>query len=73
MNAISGWSKKTRRYFYITSGIEVGDQLGAIFMNLFVKFITRYQPNTDVFFIGSPKENPKDFSEAMYAWNTVNF
>jgi hypothetical protein len=71
MNAISGWSEKTGRYYYITSGIMVGDQLGDIFMDLIVKFLKSYQPDIDVFFVGSPPENPKDFSEAMDTWNDV--
>ena len=73
MNAISGWSEKTERYFYITSGIKVGDKLGNIFMDLITKFLKSYQSDIDVFFVGSPKENPEDFSEPMNAWNRINF
>lgn len=73
MNAISGWSEKTNRYFYITSGIKVGDKLGKIFMDLISEFLKNYQADIDVFFVGSPKEDPEDFSEPMNGWNTINF
>lgn len=69
MNAISGWSRKTERYYYITSGIQVGDRLGGIFMEMFTKFLKSYESRLDVFFIGGPKENRKDFSNAMTLWN----
>lgn len=69
MNALSGWSKKTQRYYYITAGIQVGNQLGGIFMEMLTKFLKSYESNMDVIFIGSPKENRKDFSKAMLLWN----
>ena len=73
MNAISGWSAKTGKYFYITSGAQAGDRLGEFFMDIFTKFLESYQPDLDVFYIGHPPENPKDFSEAMEGWNDLNF
>ncbi len=73
MNALSGWSPKTQKYFYITSGVQAGDQLGELFMGIFTKFLTSYQKDLDVFYIGHPPENPKDFSEVMEGWNDIHF
>jgi len=65
INAISGFSPETQRYFYITAGAEVGDRLGGIIMYAFKEFLCSYQQDLDVFYVGHDPENPQDFKESM--------
>lgn len=67
MNAITGFSPKTQRYFYITTGAQAGDRLGAIMMDVFKAFLRSYQPDIDVYFVGYDPDDPSDFKESM-AW-----
>lgn len=68
MNGISGFSPKTNRYYYITTGAQVGDHLGPLFMKIFEEFLHSYQENLDVYYIGHPPQDPLNFKESM-RWN----
>jgi len=67
LNAISGWSEKANTYFYIASGasLKPKGRLAGVLMESFKAFMSRYQPNLEVVFIGHNPNNPQDFSEAM--------
>jgi hypothetical protein len=65
LNAITGWSEKENSYFYFVTGAGVGDKLGEVLMRSYEDFIKRYQPNTQVHFIGHDPDHPKDFAEGM--------
>lgn len=68
MNAISGFSPKNRRPYLITTGAQIGSQLGTLLMQEFERAILEHQPNLKVYFVGkNPKTN--DYSEAMMLWN----
>ena len=70
INALTGWSEKNQRYFYITQGAEIpGSDLGKALMKLFEEFLKSYVPNIAVYFIGENPQKPGDFSEAMQLWN----
>jgi hypothetical protein len=71
MNAITGKSFKTGRHYYITHGIQVGEQLGNVLMDSFYLFLKHYVPDLDVYFIGKDPKNSRDFSEAMDWWNRL--
>lgn len=71
INSLTGWSEKTKRYFYIAHGLSVGQQLGSLLMDLFALFLEKYVPDLDVFFIGRDPDNPSDFGEALDAWNRL--
>jgi len=68
MNAVTGWSEVTKRYFYIVGGVEVG-KLGPLFMDALKAFIEQYAPQTDIYFVGRYAE-PNKFSEIMKIMNT---
>lgn len=65
LNAISGWSSKTNRTYWITAGATSGDRLGKILMESFQQFLESYQKDIKVYFVGNDPKNPKDYSEAM--------
>lgn len=65
MNAISGFSEKTRRYYYITNGAKAADRLGRVLMDSFECFMKSYLPNIELFFVGYDPKNPTDFSQAQ--------
>lgn len=67
LNAISGWSEKANTYFYIASGahLKPKGRLAGVLMESFKAFMSRYQPNVEVVFIGHKPSDPKDFTEAM--------
>ncbi len=69
INAITGWSEKNGRYFYIASGAEAGDRLGSILMQAFNEFLSTYQEGIKVHYIGHDPANPTCFAEAMAWWN----
>lgn len=50
INAISGSSKNTGRYYYIVAGVTVGDNLGDAIMLMIRSFFKRYE--IDVYFVG---------------------
>lgn len=65
LNAVTGWSPHTKRHYWITSGVTVGDRLGPVLMESFKEFLKAYQKDIEVYFIGNDPDNPKDYSEAM--------
>ena len=65
INAVTGWSSKTKTHYYLTMGAGVGDHLGAALMSSFEKFIKSYQPDIQIGFLGYDPDNVKDFSEGM--------
>jgi len=65
MNAITGYSSKTKSYYYIVGGTSVGDRLGPVLMGAYRRFIEMHVPAVDVHFIGYDPQNPTDFSEIM--------
>lgn len=52
LNAVTGWSEKTERFFYIVAGVKLGDQLGNALMDMWNAFLQQYVPQIDLFFIG---------------------
>lgn len=72
MNAISGWSSKTNRPYWIAFGASTGDHLGGVLMEAFRQFLKSYQPDIEVYFIGNDPLNPHDYSEAMSFLNTLS-
>lgn len=72
INGLSGWSPKTKRPYYITHGLQVGNMLGSCIMDAFTKFLQSHIPDIEVFFIGRNPENINDFSEAMDWWNRID-
>ncbi len=71
INALTGWSAKTQRYYYITHGMQVGQRLGVLLMDLFVGVLQHYLPALEVYFIGRNPQDPTDFGEAMDWWNRL--
>lgn len=71
INALSGWSPRTGKQYYITHGLQVGDQLGDLIMDMFVFFMHGYLPGLELYFIGRNPSNLADFSEAMDWWNRL--
>lgn len=71
MNAISGWSEKNRRYYYVTTGIQIGERLGPLFQKYFAEFLKTYERNLKVHFVGENPEHPGDLSQAMSLWNQI--
>lgn len=69
MNAITGWSEKNQRYFYIATGAEAGDHLGSILMQVYTQFLSSYQKGINVHFIGHDPADPSSFTEGMRWWN----
>lgn len=57
INGVSGYSAKTKRFYYITTGAQVGDRLGTALMDLFAWYAKKTEPKLDVFFVG---RNPQD-------------
>ena len=74
LNALTGWSEKLQRHYYITTGAHVGSCLGEILMQYFSGFLKKYQPDLEIYFLGENPQKPGDFSAAMELWNqrTVN-
>lgn len=64
-NAVTGFSEKTQKYFYIVEGAKLGDHLGELFMDAFTIFLKTHIPNIDVFFVGRNHQNPADYQESM--------
>lgn len=71
LNAITGWSPKTKRYYYITAGTSVGDQLGKILQQVFEQSLKHYCPKIDVYYVGYNPSLPQNFSEADKLLNTI--
>lgn len=68
LNAISGWSSKNQRYFYIATGVTAGDKLGSLLMESYRQFMQAYVPNLEVHYIGYDPKDPKNFAEGMAWW-----
>lgn len=72
INSLTGWSSKTKSYFYITHGLQAGTKLGDLLMDLFTLFLKKcLKAPIDLFFIGRNPENFSDFAEALDAWNRL--
>lgn len=69
MNAVSGWSSATKKYYYIIGGVEVGN-LGTLFMDVLKAFMDQYDPNIEVYFLGRGSDLQK-YSESMKILNTL--
>lgn len=70
LNALSGWSSKTRKFYYLTTGNQVGDKLGLILMDFFDEFLKRLEPDLEVYFLGRNPHDLNDLTEPMTWWNT---
>lgn len=69
LNFVSGWSETNKRTYLITTGAEVGKGLGKQLMKLFKEFISQFQANLKVYFVGYNPQKTDDFSHAMSCWN----
>lgn len=69
MNAVTGWSSTTNKYYYIIGGVEVGN-LGALFMDALKAFMEQYEPQTEFYFVGRDSD-PGKFSDSMKVMNSV--
>lgn len=69
MNAVSGWSEVTKKYYYIVGGVEVGN-LGPLFMDTLKAFLEQYDPNLELYFVGKDPDSSK-FVEPMKIMNTL--
>lgn len=70
LNAISGYSEKNQRYFYIASGTNTGDRLGRCLMKVYAEFLRMECPEIAVYFVGRNPSDPHDYSEAMSVLNS---
>lgn len=76
MNAISGWSPSTGRYYYIVAGVAMGDELGRAIMHMFEKFLKLHVGNINVFFVGKSVGSPAGLRanfEAATKWCAESF
>jgi hypothetical protein len=71
LNAVTGWSAKTKTFYYIAAGASVGNRLGRVLMDAYRQFLDSYQKGIHVYFIGHNPDNPTDFTEAMSWWNRL--
>lgn len=69
INSLTGWSSATKHYYYVTHGIQVGENLGNLIMEAFAAYLKSYE--IEVYFIGYNPSDPTDFSEAMDWWNRM--
>lgn len=69
-NAITGWSSKTGKQYYITGGAGVGDRLGIVLQDVFEASLKHYCPDIDVHFVGYDPAEPTNFAEAHRLLNT---
>jgi hypothetical protein len=69
LNAITGWSSKTKSYYYLAMGAGVGDRLGSTLMRSFESFLKHSQADIEVGFLGYDPDNESDFSEGMRWYN----
>ena len=69
INGVSGYSPLKKAYYYLTTGAQVGDNLGTALMDLFSWYMQELEPNLEVYFVGRHPTNSKDFSEVMKYWN----
>lgn len=72
MNAVTGWSPKKNKYYYITHGLQVGDKLGERIMDSFMYFMRSYVPDIEIHFIGRNPNKLQDLSEALDWWNRLD-
>jgi hypothetical protein len=70
-NGISGWSDKLDNYYYITHGMQSGDKIGEIIMNLFTIFLQKYIPNITLYYVGRDDKNG-NYQEAMQWWSRID-
>lgn len=52
-NSVSGYSRITKRYYYLLLGTKIGDHLGDALMKIWTVFLRQYQPTIDVFYVGN--------------------
>lgn len=64
-NCLTGFSPKTKHYYYITSGAKTTGILGKVLMDIFATFLKFHCNNIVVYFVGRKPDNSEDFSEAM--------
>lgn len=69
INGISGYSRKTKSFYYVTTGAQVGDHLGQALMDVFTWYMQQLEPKLEVYFVGRNPRDPQDFSESMRYWN----
>lgn len=58
LNANTGFSKKTGRYYYIVGGITIGDKLGEVIMMVLEKFFKLHIEALDLHFVGKSHNGP---------------
>lgn len=71
INALSGWSPVTKRYYYICLGAALGNNLGKVLMETFRIFMEHYASPVAVHYVGYDPNNKEDFSKAMYFQNRI--
>ncbi|MBS3904873.1 MAG: ankyrin repeat domain-containing protein [Simkania sp.] len=73
LNSVTGYSQTTGRFYYITSGAQLGkdNRLGTVLMQVFKEYLRNYVPNIDVCYIGKDPGKINDFSEGNAFWNKI--
>ncbi len=72
MNSLSGWSAKRQTAYFITHGMQVGDRLGILLMDLWTTYLQHYLPQIELYFIGRDPANLIKMEEAMDWWNRLD-
>jgi len=65
LNCLSGYSKKTERFYMIVPGTNLGDRLADVIMDCYVEFLHTQCETLAVYFVGSDPLNLHDFYEAV--------
>lgn len=60
-NALSGYSPKTKQYYYIVGGSSLGKNLGTLLMDAFTLFLKNLRQDINIYFIGRNPVDPNDF------------
>lgn len=62
-NAITGFSPKTNRYYYIVGGTSVGAKLGFLLMDGYAQFLQSLCPDKiNLYYVGRDPQKPDDYS-----------
>lgn len=66
-NSVTGYSAKTKRYYYMALGIKIGQNLGEALMKMWEAFLKQYQTGVDVHYLG----DDGSFEETTQFWSML--